>query len=158
MVAFKYANRISMSTSFYGNSNDGAVTILKIVTVKMCLNLPLTASLDLVKIKFNYANRRLWYTLCLFTIAMFVASVTFCRINTYEYSNILDSNSWPWKLRSMMLTIRMEIGCEGTLSTNIRIQTLALLVPAVCSECIAVHLVKDERAQGRTDQYNYSVG
>ena len=41
---------------------------------------------------------------------MFVLSVIVCEIIMYKFSNVFASNLWPWKWRSMPLTIRIKIG------------------------------------------------
>ena len=49
-------------------------------------------------------------TFYVLAIAMFVPSVTVCKIMTFELPNVLESNVWPWKWRSRKLTIWMKIG------------------------------------------------
>ena len=52
-------------------------------------------------------------------IAMCVLSVNNSEIIVFEFSNVLDSNLWPWKWRSRTLTIWMKIAVRTlTLSSQ----------------------------------------
>ena len=87
-------------------------------------------------------------------IAMFVLSVTFCEIITYELPNILNSNPWPLKWRLMMLTIWMKIVRRAYFFS---IHMFAEIGAPRSSRLFAVHnrIFRNWRTYGRTDAHTF---
>ena len=69
------------------------------------------------------------------------------HIWTSQCTWFLDSNLWPWNESQLRWRFRWKLAYESILSVRIRMQKLALLDPAICSQFIIAHFVTDMHIQ-----------